>query len=100
LGITPAGSGNSEGNALNLSICSTLKSRSVSYVIENPFSPPKDFSFRIDWGNGKTSQGSLRAADTRTTATHQYEKAGSYVNTFQIASGNESLTLQRKVCVE
>lgn len=88
------------GQFADLSICTTLKNGNVSYAIGNPFSPAQDFSFRLDWGDGANSQGSLRANDAATAASHHYEKSGSYVNTFQIISGNESLTLKRKVCVE
>ncbi|MBI2623248.1 MAG: hypothetical protein HYW65_01575 [Candidatus Liptonbacteria bacterium] len=102
LGITPADSGEllAADQLVNLSICSTVKSTSVTYAIQNPFSPPQDFSFRIDWGDGGNSQGALRASDTRTSATHHYEKSGNYVNTFTITSQNPQITLKRKVCIE
>lgn len=85
----------------DLSICASLKGgTTVNYVLNNPFSPARDFSFRIDWGDGNASEGNLRAQDERTLASHQYQNKGTYVNSFEIKSGNQTLTIKRKLCIE
>ncbi len=85
----------------DLSICASLKGgTTVNYLLNNPFVPLRDFSFRIDWGDGNTSEGSFRAQDGRTLASHQYQNKGTYVNSFEIKSDSQTLTVKRKLCIE
>ncbi len=93
LGITADSSGTA-----NLSICTAVQG-TLTYSLQNPFSPPQNFSFTIDWGDGGTSQGTLRAQDAGISTTHAYVKEGTYVNIFRITAGGQSLTLYRKVCI-
>jgi len=51
---------------VDLSICSTARGTDINYVITNPFSPQKDFSFRIDWGDSTFSQGSMSVEKEKT----------------------------------
>ncbi len=104
LGIAPATDLSAFAAAFqsaDLSICASLKGgTTVNYVLNNPFTPPRDFSFRINWGDGNTSEGNLRAQDERTFASHQYQNKGTYVNSFAIKSGDQTLTIKRKLCIE
>ncbi|MCR4328407.1 MAG: hypothetical protein NUV53_02705 [Patescibacteria group bacterium] len=90
-----------ETASANLSICTTLPhGTAVTYAIQNPFSPPQDFSFSITWGDGATSHGDMNTQDEQTVATHRYDKSGKYLNVFSIIASTQTITLKRKVCIE
>jgi hypothetical protein len=103
LGITPADPANPlapDAQLVNLSICSRVPGTTVNYTLLNPFSPPQDFTFTVEWGDGERAQGSMRATEVQFPLTHRYTKAGAYVNSFQITAEKQTITVKRKVCVE
>jgi hypothetical protein len=103
LGITPADPANPlapDAQLVNLSICSRVPSNTVNYTLLNPFSPPQDFTFTVEWGDGERAQGSMRATEAQFPLTHRYAKSGAYINSFQITAEQQTITVKRKVCVE
>jgi len=74
-------------------------SSSVDYSVRNPFSPAKDYAYRIDWGDGALSDGSAKSKDPPLSITHHYANPGNYQNLFSITSASTTLTAQVRVCI-
>lgn len=107
LGISPAApAGQAAPNpapsaAPDLSVCAAFrKGDSVDYAIQNPFSPPEDFKFSVNWGDGKTTNGSASAADGGADASHVYGQIGTYIDAFTLSGATQTISIQRKVCIE
>jgi hypothetical protein len=72
---------------------------SVDYSIQNPFSPAKDYAYRIDWGDGASSEGNVFGADPSLSVTHHYGHSGDYENSFSITAASSTLKAQVRVCI-
>jgi hypothetical protein len=84
----------------NGAVCTAYKKGSaIGYVVNNPFSPPQDFVFRVDWGDGQFSNGNGQADGQKIPLSHSYDSTGDYITTFVFTGNNQSTTIQRMVCV-
>ncbi len=89
------------GEAAEVDIClSSSKDRSISYIIENPYSPQAGFTYKIDWGDGETYAASVRPQDKSVSASHVYASSGSYVASFEFETASGPATITRKTCVQ
>ncbi|MDO8504547.1 MAG: hypothetical protein Q7S36_01710 [Candidatus Liptonbacteria bacterium] len=90
----------SPGNSFQGDICIRFpRSSEIKYEIDNPFSPPKDYSYSIDWGDGKTGSGKSPAGGKILSVAHAYDRAGSYLSLFSITSASSTLGASVKVCI-
>ncbi len=91
----------SSSSDLQKEICVQFdKNSDVKYAIENPFSPQKDYSYRVDWGDGKYDSGKSIAGDGALSLSHVYARVGTYQNIFSITSASSTaLDARVKVCI-
>lgn len=100
--ISPGGQFSVSTSSATLSgnICVEFRNGTgVNYSIQNPFSPAKDYAYRIDWGDGATSDGNVKSSDTPLLVSHNYGHPGDYQNLFSITSGSSTLSTQVRVCI-
>lgn len=84
-----------------LEVCLSQKQgEEISYVIENPFLGRSGISYKVEWGDGATSNGGVEAKEGNVVVSHIYSANGKYVNAFAIQSGSTTVISERSVCVQ
>ncbi len=71
----------------------------VDYSIQNPFSPAKDYAYRINWGDGASADGKVGSGEGPLSVAHIYANSGDYSNLFNITSASTTLSAQVHVCI-
>lgn len=72
---------------------------SVDYSIRNPFSPAKDYTYHIDWGDKAFVDGQIKTTDPELKPAHTYASSGNYLNQFKITAATTTLNAQVRVCI-
>jgi len=82
------------------SICAQFaKNSKVEYSMANPFSPPRDYQYSLDWGDGSRATGTVLAAELPLFAQHEYASGGIFRNIFEVKSATSTLGAEIKICV-
>ena len=88
------------GASPTVDVCVEFNNNSgVDYSVQNPFSPPAEYSYQINWGDGKSSNGKVGSGDGPLLATHHYANPGNYENSFDIISASTTLSTKVHVCI-
>ncbi len=76
------------------------RGESLTFRIENPFSPKSGFNYSAAWGDGTKSSGKAAAVNTNVLVSHAYTTGGMYIITFSFTTASSTATTNRTVCVE
>jgi PKD repeat protein len=91
----------SQGNTHGFEMCAALKrNENITYEIQNPAIPQKQFTVHVLWGDGKANTIYAQQNDKKVSASHIYDTAGTYTNTFTITNASGTTVFERNLCIE